>query len=161
MGAVPFSVTSAELTSAKRHAALRTEDWTPALRGSSRLLDSQRIDVARFWVPCPRLCVGMREPAALMATQSRGHGAHLEKLIARPLIGLSIRWLLQDRLAAAKMLGLFRVVQSPAEIHEVEIGSVDFGAAQVGPAEVGFANLLGGFERLFLEFVGVKPGPRA
>ena len=49
----------------------------------------------------------------------------------------------EDRPAAAEVLGLVRGVMRVAEVDQVEVDALDLGPAQVGAAEVGLADLLG------------------
>ena len=48
-----------------------------------------------------------------------------------------------------------------AEVDEIEIDAINPCTAEVGVTQVGFANLLGGFEVLLVEFVCVETGTAA
>src|SRR5207245_219460 len=64
----------------------------------------------------------------------------------------------QDRAAAAQVRLLLRVEQGVPQVHQVEVHVADDRAAQVGVAEIGLADLLGRFEVLLGEVVGVEAG---
>ena len=54
------------------------------------------------------------------------------------------------------MRDLLRVEPSAAEIDQVEIHPIDFRTPEIGSAEVCLADLLGTFEGLLVEVVGVE-----